>query len=62
VPVAVEVIDALGVEARRAALDAVDDVAFAGQQVGQVGAVLTGHAGDESDRSSAHGIPLGFRP
>ena len=51
VRVLVEVIDAVGVEERRPALDAVDDVALAEQQLGEVGAVLPGDAGDQSDFS-----------
>jgi len=47
VRILVEVIDALGVELRGAALDAVDGVALFQQEFGQVGAVLAGGAGDE---------------
>src|SRR6267378_551145 len=43
--------DAVGVEQRRPALDAVDDVALVEQQLGEVGAVLPGDAGDQSDFS-----------
>ncbi len=43
----IEMIDALGVERGRAALDAVHDVAFRQQQFGEIGAVLTGDAGDQ---------------
>ena len=49
VQVAVEVIDPSGVEGRGAPLDAVDDVALAQQQFGEIGAVLSGHAGDQCD-------------
>ncbi len=45
--VLVEVIDSAGVEHRAAALDAVDDVSLAEQELGQVRAILAGHAGDE---------------
>jgi len=45
--VLVEMIDAIGVEQRGAALDAVDFVAFAQQEFGEIGAVLPGNAGDE---------------
>ena len=48
-PVAVEVVDAIGVEQAGAALDAVDDVALVEQEFGQVGTVLAGDAGDEGD-------------
>ena len=44
-----EVIDAVGVEERRATLDAVDFVAFVEEKLGEVGAVLAGDAGDEGD-------------
>ena len=49
VQVAVEVIDPSGVEGRGAPLDAVDLVALAQQQFGEIGAVLSGHAGDQCD-------------
>ena len=48
VRVLVEVVDALGVEGRGAALDAVDLVALGEQELGEVGAVLAGDAGDQS--------------
>jgi len=47
VRVLVEVVDAVGVEQRTAALDAVDFVAFVEQEFSQIGAVLAGNAGDE---------------
>ena len=47
VRVAVEVVDPVGVEGRGAADDAVDLVALVEQQLGEVGAVLAGDAGDE---------------
>ena len=47
VRIRVEVVDAVGVEGAGAALDAVDGVALAEQELGQVGAVLAGDAGDE---------------
>ncbi len=47
VRVVVEVVDAVGVEQAGAALDAVHDVALVEQELGQVGAVLPGDAGDE---------------
>ena len=49
VRILVEVLDAAGVERRRAALDAVDVVALVEQQLGEIGAVLSGDAGDERD-------------
>ena len=45
--IVVEVVDARGVEAGGAADDAMDFVAFFQQQFGEIGAVLTGDAGDE---------------
>jgi len=45
VRILVEVIDAIGVEQRRAALDAVHLVAFLEQKFGKIGAVLAGNAG-----------------
>lgn len=47
VGVLVEVVDAVGVEQRGAALDAVDDVAFLEQEFGEIGAVLAGDASDQ---------------
>ena len=49
VRILVQVVDALGVEQRRAALDAVHHVALAEQELGEVGAVLAGDAGDQCD-------------
>jgi hypothetical protein len=49
VRVFVQVVDAVGVEQRRTALDAVDFVALLQQELGKVGAVLAGDAGDECD-------------
>ena len=54
--VLVQVVNAVGVEKAAAALDAVHLVAFFKQQLGQVRAVLAGHAGDE--RHFAIGIAL----
>jgi hypothetical protein len=45
--VLVDVVDALGVEERSAALDAVDFVAFFEEKFGEVGSVLTGDPGDK---------------
>jgi hypothetical protein len=45
----IEIVDALGVEQRRPAFDAVDDVSAAQQEVGEIGAVLPGDTGDECD-------------
>ena len=42
VRVLVEMIDALGVERRGAALDAVDHIALGQQELGEIGAVLAG--------------------
>ena len=49
VRILVEVVDAVGVEERRAALDAVHLVALVEQELGEVGAVLAGDAGDQCD-------------
>jgi hypothetical protein len=49
VQVAVEMVDPSGIEGRGAPLDAVDDVALLEQEIGEVGAVLSGHARDHSD-------------
>jgi len=49
VRVLVQVVDALRVEARGAALDAVHLVALGEQELGEVGAILAGDAGDERD-------------
>ena len=49
VRILVEMLDPAGVERRRAALDAVDDIALVEQQFGQIGAVLAGDAGDQGD-------------
>jgi hypothetical protein len=54
VRVFVDVVDALGVEQGRAALDAVDLVAFRQQELGQVAAVLAGDACDEC--AFGHGV------
>ena len=48
VGVLVDVVDAVGVEGGGAADDAVDFVAFGEEELGEVGAVLAGDAGDES--------------
>jgi hypothetical protein len=47
VGVLIDVIDALGVESARAADDAVDFIAFGKEELGEIGAVLSGDAGDE---------------
>ena len=57
VRVLVEVVDAVGVEQRRAALDAVHLVALAHQQFGEVGAVLPCNAGDQSRFLQDHLLP-----
>jgi hypothetical protein len=48
VRILVEMIDALRIDERGAALDAVHDVALAEQELGEVGAVLAGDAGDQA--------------
>ena len=61
VRILVQVVDAIGVEQRGAALDAVDFVALVQQEFGEVGAVLAGDAGDEGffhiTRGKRHRIP-----
>jgi hypothetical protein len=47
--VAVEMVDAPGVENRGASFDAVDFIALSQQQFGEIGAVLSGHAGHQCD-------------
>jgi len=49
VAVAIEVIDALGVQQRGTALDAVHDIALRQQEIGEIGAILTGDPGNERD-------------
>lgn len=55
----VDVVDPLGVEARRAAYQSMDRVPLVEQQLGQVRTVLSGHAGDE--RGLRHDYPLCVR-
>ena len=45
----VNVIHPLGIEATRATLDAMDDIAFFKQKLGQIRAVLAGDSRDEGD-------------
>ncbi len=61
--VLIEMIDAVGVDERGAALHAVNDIAFLDQQFGQIGAVLAGYAGNQCDFWRAHSAqcPLCFR-
>src|SRR5260370_40140341 len=47
--VVVEMIDPLGVERRRASLDAVNHVTLAEQKLRQIRAILPGYAGNECD-------------
>jgi hypothetical protein len=49
VRIAVEVVNAIGIEQTGAALDAVNDVALAKQEFCEVRTVLAGDAGDEGD-------------
>jgi hypothetical protein len=49
VRVLVDVVHPLGVETAGAALDAMDDVAFCEQKLGEIRAVLAGDTGDEGD-------------
>jgi hypothetical protein len=59
VRILVQVIDAIGVEKRSAALDAVDDIAFAQQEFGEVGAILSGHASEQCNFSHDSGTTDG---
>jgi hypothetical protein len=43
-----QVVEAPGIEGRRTALHAMDHVSLGQEKFGKVGAVLPGHAGDES--------------
>ena len=47
VRILIQMIDAIGIEGGRAALDAVDVVALREQQFGQIRAILAGNAGDQ---------------
>lgn len=47
VRILIDVFDAAGVEGRRTALDAVDDIALIEQQLSQVSTILAGDAGNE---------------
>ena len=51
----VKMLDPLGVEARGTALDPVDDVTSVEQELSEIGAVLTGHAGDQGYFRLTHG-------
>ena len=42
-----EMVDALGVERRRTALDAMHHISLGQKEFGEIGAILAGHAGDE---------------
>src|SRR5581483_308619 len=54
----VQVVDAIGVQERGPALDAVHGVALVEQEFGEVGAVLPGNARDEGDVPLCHAAPL----
>jgi len=47
VRILVEVVDAIGIEQRGAALDAVNDVAFFKQKFGEIGTILAGDPGNQ---------------
>jgi hypothetical protein len=49
VRILIKMINACAVERRRSPFDAVHDIAFAQQQLGEVSAVLAGRAGDQCD-------------
>ena len=52
-----EMVDALGIEGRRPALDAMHHVSLGQQKLGEVGAILPGHAGDEGHLARGHHCP-----
>ena len=45
----IQVVNAIRIEQRRAALDAVDHIAFAEQKLCQIGAILAGYSGDKGN-------------
>ena len=53
----IEMIDALGIERRRAALDAVYDVSLGQQEFRKIGPVLTGDADDQCNLSESSVSP-----
>ncbi len=52
----VQMVDAVGVEERGAALDAMHFVALTDQEFGQIRAVLAGNAGDQAFFISSFGV------
>jgi hypothetical protein len=60
VRILVDVLDPPRIERRRATLDAVDDITQRQKQLGEIGAVLTGHAGDQSDLSVQRNVEIHF--
>ena len=61
VGVLVEMIDARGVERLGAPLDAVNDIALAEQQFGEISAVLAGGSGNQCNTIRHPRCPSGFR-
>src|SRR6476469_9292796 len=59
-----EMVEAHGIEGRRAAPDSVDHVTLGKKKLGEVGAVLTRRAGDESHfaRCLSHFVTLATHP
>src|SRR6185295_6361730 len=55
VGILIEMVDALGIEKRRAPFHAVDHIPFVQQQLGQVSAVLAGDSGNQC--SAVHWLP-----
>ncbi|CCK07648.1 phytase family [Cronobacter sakazakii 696] len=49
VRILVDMVNALGIEGRRAAFDTVDFITFLKQKLSQIGAILSGYAGNESN-------------
>jgi hypothetical protein len=60
VRILVEVIDAVGIEQRGATLDAMHLVALVEQELGEIGTVLAGHAGDQCDFLHGFGVSSGW--
>ena len=56
--VLVKMIDAVRVEQRRAALDAVHLIALLQEQFGKIGSVLPGYAGDERSLFGHRYVPV----
>lgn len=60
VRVLVQVVNAIGVEQRGATLDAVNNIAFLEQKLGEIGSILTSDASNESGSFFHWGSSLRF--